>query len=331
MTENTTYLLDEFVGVRLGVPYRLFPFGKIVKNGKVREITPEFAAQFKLPHFKPAIKLGSHDEPTPAGGHVIALEVRADGLYAVPEWNDAGDKAIKDGAYRYHSPEVIWGDGAIEDPATGNLIDGPLLIGDALLHTPHLGEAAKLYSIEPINKGEKQMNETIEIPKTFWETIVAKFAAQPNEPKEQPGQQPVVVAETDEYKAVVLERDDYKAKWEAHEASEARRVVVEKYEGELKEMKADPELAKIVADLPEENAVLLMRQLKAFSAQAALGAVEGEIGDSGQSAEVDPVTAFDAEIQRVQAEKKIDYAAALREVVSVAPELYEAYRQAKEK
>jgi hypothetical protein len=111
--DNTTYLIDDYVATKTGTGYRLFPFGVIYKNGKRREITPEFASQFKLPHFKPPIKLGSHDDPTPAGGHIVALEVRADGLYAIPEWNEKGEISNTDGAYRYHSPEVIWNDGAI--------------------------------------------------------------------------------------------------------------------------------------------------------------------------------------------------------------------------
>src|SRR5574342_495432 len=94
---ETTLLIDDYVATRPGQPYRLFPFGKIVKNGKTREITPEFASQFKLPHFKPAIKLGSHEDTTPAGGHIIGLEVRDDGLYDVPELNEKGEQALADG------------------------------------------------------------------------------------------------------------------------------------------------------------------------------------------------------------------------------------------
>lgn len=327
--DDTTYLIDEFVGTRLGTPYRLFPFGKIVKGGKTREITPETASAFKLPHFKPAIKLGSHEEPTPAGGHIVALEVRDDGLYAIPEWNDKGEQAVHEGAYRYHSPEVIWGDGAIEDPNTGEFINGPLIVGDALLHMPHLGEAAKLYSVERIHEGDTKMGETIEVPKSFWETILEKFGAQP-QPEPQPTPEPVDVTQAEEFKAVAQERDDYKAKWEAHEAEQARRVVVEKFEAELKEAKAAPELAEVLADLPEEKAEAVLRQIKAFSAQAALGNVEGELGDNGAPPETDPVAAFDAAIKQVQAEKKVDYAAAVREVVSATPELYEAYKKAKE-
>src|SRR5512139_4007279 len=158
---DTTYLIDNYVTTNQGPAYRLFPFGVIYKNGKRREITPEYAAQFKLPHFRPAVKLGSHEDTTPAGGFIVALEVRDDGLYAVPEWNEKGETAMQDGAYRYHSPEVLWDDGAIENPADGSLITGPLILGDALLHMPHLGEATALYSIEPITEEQKMENVTV--------------------------------------------------------------------------------------------------------------------------------------------------------------------------
>jgi len=69
---ESLYLVEEYVALRPGDPFRLFPFGKLVKGGKEIEITPELARRFKLPHFKPPIKLGSHNEETPAGGHITA-------------------------------------------------------------------------------------------------------------------------------------------------------------------------------------------------------------------------------------------------------------------
>ena len=172
---GSDFLLDDYVATRPGDPFRLFPFGVIVKNGKRREITPEYAATFKLPHFKPPIKLGSHEDPTPAGGHILRLEVRADGLYAIPELNDKGAQAIQDGAYRYQSPEVIW-EGSLEDPTTGAPINGPLIVGDALLHTPHLGEAAALYTITPFNLGENKMSEdTVQVPKSLFDVFTSWF------------------------------------------------------------------------------------------------------------------------------------------------------------
>jgi len=147
------YFSDNYLTIQPGEPFRLLPVGKLVKDGKVRTLTRELLAKFKLPHFKPAIKLGSHADETRAGGHITGLEVRDDGLYAIPEFTDEGRAALERGDYRYHSPEIIW-DGAFEDPETGADIDGPLVVGTAMLHMPHLGERASLYSVEIIEGDE---------------------------------------------------------------------------------------------------------------------------------------------------------------------------------
>src|SRR5512146_469153 len=98
---ESMFLIDQYVSTRPGEPYRLLPFGRIVKNGTARDITRELAGKFRLPHFKPPIKLGSHEETTPAGGHIIGLQVRDDGLYAVPEMTDKGAKSLDEGDYKY--------------------------------------------------------------------------------------------------------------------------------------------------------------------------------------------------------------------------------------
>jgi hypothetical protein len=144
---RSMFVIDDFVATQAGEPYRLLKFGIIKKGGRIHVFTPEVASQFKLPPFKPAIKLGSHEETTPSGGSIVKLEVRSDGLYAYPEFTAKGHQAIAEGNFRYHSPEIVWEDGAMETNDRG-WISGPLVIGDALLHTPHLGEAAALYSAE---------------------------------------------------------------------------------------------------------------------------------------------------------------------------------------
>lgn len=156
---NSMFVMDNYVQVQPGQPYRLFPFGKIIKGGFTHVITPDYAKKFKLPHFKPAIKLGSHEDTTPAGGSISKLEVREDGLYAYPDLTEKGSKALAEGDYKYHSPEVLWDDGVIENPQTGELMSGPFIVGDALLHTPHLGEDAALYSaeIQPLTREDLQM------------------------------------------------------------------------------------------------------------------------------------------------------------------------------
>lgn len=310
---ETTYLLDNYVATKTGEPYRLFAFGRIVKNGKVREITPEYAAQFKLPHFKPAIKLGSHEETTPAGGHIIGLEVRADGLYAVPEWNEKGDSSMRDGAYRYHSPEVLWDGGAMEDPKTGDMISGPLVLGDALLHAPHLGEDAKFYTVEI--QGEKTMEEnTVSVPKSFWDSFVAPLFVKP-EPK-------VIEKLPEDYEITKQERDEYKAKLNEQAETLARNSRIEKFTAELIETKADPSLAELLADLPEEKSEAVLKQFKALSAQIDESKITAEVGSEGGEAPSDPKAAFNAAVLAIVNEKKINYNAAFEQVKVAQADLF---------
>jgi hypothetical protein len=320
--DNTTYLIDNYTTTKTGAGYRLFPFGVIYKNGKRREITPELASQFKLPHFKPAIKLGSHEDPTPAGGFIVGLEVREDGLYAVPEWNEKGEIALQDGAYRYHSPEVIWDDGAIENPTDGTMINGPLILGDALLHMPHLGEATALYSIEPTTTEEKPMSENVTIPQNMWDKFIAPLFAR--EPEVQTVE---VVKEPEDYAATKIERDELKAKIEAQEAAGNRRARVEKFTAELGETKADPALSDLLADLPDEKAEAIMRQFKALSEQINETALTGEAGVEGKGEVTtdDPKLDFNRVVVNLAEEKSINYNAAFEQVKSAQPDLFLAW------
>lgn len=311
---DTTYLVDEYMNVKTGDAYRLFPFGRIVKNGQIRDITPEMAAQFKLPHFQPAIKLGSHDETTPAGGHIKALEVRDDGLYAIPEWNDKGDGAMRDGAYRYHSPEVIWEDGALENPADGSFINGPLIVGDALLHMPHLGEATKLYSVDK-TQGVNTMDETnISVPKNLWDAFIAPLFKKPEEPQ---------VKIPEDYEAAKQERDTYKAQLETTRLETEKKTRIVKYEGELKETKADPTLAELLAGLSDESAEAVMRQFKALSEQIKDSNLIGEKGVEGVSSG-DPKAEFNAAVLNIAKEKSLSYNAAFEQAKSTHADLFKS-------
>jgi len=306
------YLYDGFVNVKMGEAYRLFPFGRVVKSGVVRDITPEYARQFKLPHFKPPIKLGSHNDETPAGGHIVALEVREDGLYAIPEWNDNGNKALTDGAYRYQSPEVIWDDGALENPTNGDHIPGPLIVGDALLHTPHLGDAAAMYGIEPITKENVMEMETNQ---TLLQSFVEKFAALVDRKPEK------VEVIPEDYEATKLERDEFKSKLEAIEQAQKKAERITKFEVELKETKADSDMAELLAGLPEEQAEAVMKQFRSLSAQIKESALTEEQGSQGEGVE-DPKAQFNALVVKYSAENKVGYNTAFDVVKAEQPDLF---------
>lgn len=313
----STRLFDEFISTRVGEPFRLFPFGQIVKNGQKREITPEYARQFRLPHFKPPIKLGSHGDDTAAGGHIIELLVRDDGLYAVPEWNEKGTQALKDGAYRYQSPEVIFDDDrGLENPQTGDLMKGPLVLGDALLHTPHLGELAALYSIEPIENKEKDMAENISVPVGLWEKFTALLDAKlnPTEPEK-------IEVVPEDYEAAKKERDEFATRLQAIEDEATHKELVAKFEGELQETKADPEMADILADLPEEKAEAIMKQFRALSEQINESNLTEEKGTEGEGL-VDPQAQFNAAVLAYASEKGKSYTQAFEAIKVEKPELF---------
>ena len=330
---DSIYLIDEFVAVKAGEPFRLFKFGKLIKDGVARLITPELAAKFKLPHFKPPIKRGSHAEETPAAGHIMALEVREDGLWALPEYNEKGLQAVKDGDYRYHSPEVIW-DGWLEDPETGDKLDGPLIVGDALLHTPHLGEATALYSIEVDNGGNEVMTiQDEKVPISMVERIIGAFTASNTtntlEVLESEPQEPPETFKA-EYDAAQAEVDQLTAEVQAFKDAGQKQGRVDHFAAEFSKVEAvedNVDLFSILADLPEETANQLMVIIKAIAEQARVANLTEDVGDAGANVEGDPTAAFDAAIKGVMADKKVGYNTAFDMVRANQADVFNAYQE----
>lgn len=316
------YLIDQYITPKAGEPYRLLPIGPIYKNGKKRNVTKDMVARFKLPHFKPPIKLGSHDDVTPAGGHIVGLEVREDGLYAVPEWVETGTQATESGAYRYHSPEIIWEGGYLEHPTTGEKIEGPLVVGDALLHTPHLGESVAFYSYQ---KGENTMSDEM-VSVGLLEKLSALFTPKSppvelapaiDTPQPDDGGVDNLSTQVDEYRAKV---DEYAAKIAKLEADAARRERVAHYSANIK----DDELVNVLAELDEETADKLAQKFAALQKQADLALPPLGSAQSGEGAG----TLHDA-VLAYQSEHTADYNTAVRAVLKENPELATQWRTGK--
>lgn len=330
--------IDEYVTTTPGAPFRLFKFGTVTKGGKKRNITPDYARTFKLPHFKPAIKLGSHDDTTPAGGSIIGLEVRDDGLYAIPELTDKGVRAWVDGDYRYHSPEVIW-EGGLENSATGEIIRGPLIVGDALLHTPALGEDAALYSVIE----EVSMDETVSVPKGFWDKLMERFDAlfaPAPAPEKEP--EPVVEAQPDQFAALQAKADEYKAQLDALQAEKDRMVAEQAHRDQLtaiaEELKADKfgghfaeptQAAEMLAGMGEEARAWVMQTFAALSAKVDTSALYSEKGSGGEALPDDPIAALDVAIRARMGEKHETYEAAMVGLKTERPDLFSAYKGGK--
>jgi hypothetical protein len=324
---------DAFVITRPGEAYRLLPFGQIKRasGGPTHNLTPESAAKFKLPHFKPPVKMGSHKDTTPAGGHIIGLEVRDDGLYAIPEWTDKGQTAATDGSYRYHSPEIIWDGGAIEDATTGQWINGPLIVGDALLHTPALGEATALYTSQYSNQGAEQMpEETVQVPKGLWEQLTALL--KPAKEPQAPTQPEMSIPE--EYTVAMKERDEYKVRFAQMEADKLHAEVVTKLTADLQDKKfgkefdgkAAGEAAEVLAGMTTEQAEWVMSRLSAQAARIDYSKV-GELGTDGANAISDPREAFAAAVQSKMKTGKMTYQDAYALAKDEAPDLFKAYAE----
>lgn len=304
----------DFVATHPGEPYRFLPLRNIFKNGEAIDAA-KLAEHFRLPHFKPPIKIGTHDDTAPAAGHIVALEVRGDWLYAVPEWTDKGVELLRDGAYRYHSPEIIW-EGGLENPFDGSIIPAPLVVGDALLHTPHLGDEVALYIAEGV---EKMTNETISVPASLWDKFTAWFDARLKGAEEPRHETPAV--DVAQYEAAQRERDEYRAKLAQIEAEAQRRERVEKYSAQLRETKADASLAELLADVPEETAAKIMEQFRALSAQINESALLDEKGKEGAE-QTDPKAVFNALVLERAATAKIPYNTAFDIVKNENPELF---------
>jgi len=315
------FLVDEYVYTRPGEPYRLFPLGDLYDDGgkMYQSFTSDFAKTFKLPHFKPPIKIGSHAENAPAAGHIVGLEVRESGLYAIPEYNKTGIEALERGDYRYHSPEVYWEtDTGMVDPLTGKPIEGPLIWGDALLHTPKLGEAAALYTIE-LKGGQHMGIENVEVPKTLWDKFTAWFNKRVDE--SEPAE-PVAPEVPEEFKAALKERDELKAQMQALEAEKARIARRDSFAAQLKETKVAEGADKLAA-MTDETAAWVIQNFKALSAQINESALLGELGTTGEGAG-DPSKTIDEAVKALAAEKEISYPEAMIILAHDKPEMFKA-------
>jgi len=321
---------DEYVATRPGDAYRLLPFGVIKRaaGGASHNLTPEMAAKFHLPHFKPPVKLGSHEDTTPAGGHIISLEVRSDGLYAVPEWTDKGATASTDGSYRYHSPEIIWEDGAIEDATTGEWINGPLIVGDALLHVPALGEATALYTSQFKQGVEPMTEETVQVPKGLWEQLSALF--KPATPAQEPQK-----VNPEELAAAIQQRDDLKAQIAKIEADKLHAETVTKLAADLrgekfgKEFEGDaaPAAAEVLAGMSKEQQEWVTTRLAAMSKRIDYSKITAELGTDGANTYSDPRQAFHAAVMDKVRTTKLAYDKALQIVKEESPDLFKAYTE----
>ena len=226
----------------------------------------------------------------------------------------------------------------MENPTDGSKIEGPLIIGTALLHTPHMGEAAALFEAVPsFNKGERHMSdEMVNVPKSWFDKMLEFFTpkapAEPTPelaPVEPPAGDPVQMT------AVVHERDEYKAKFEALEAAQAKadqlsairaEFATEEFGAAYIELGKAPEAAEMMARMDEDMRQWCMQTFRALSKQINESGLTADIGATGEGdAASDPSHALNQMVLKVASEKKVDYNTAFAAVRLEHPKIVEAY------
>lgn len=320
---DKTYLLDSYVTEKPGDPFRLFQYKSIFKGGKKREITKE--TKFNFPQWSPQIKLGSHKDECPAGGSITSLDYRDDGIWANVELNEEGREAFEKGKWKFQSPEVIW-EGGVEDPDNGEIIEGPLIVGVALLHTPHLGNDAALYTYEQLEDNSMtELTEVVEQNTTVMKKILSIF----EKPEPEPAPQP----ETEDYSAIEKERDDYAAELKTLKADKEKAELMTAIKGEFEkeefgtayiELGKTEKAAEMLAEMSDEQRAWVIQEFGALSKQIDESKLTGELGED------DPVPlagtdAFSTAVTEHQKENKVEYMAAVQAVAKEKPELYASY------
>lgn len=328
MQNESVFLIDGFSAATINerdmeVKIRLFPFGVIYKDGISKQIDREYASKFRLPHYQPPLKIGSHKQEAVGGGKYYALEVGDDGLYGLAKLNDNGWRALKEKHYGYHSPEVIWEGGFLENPSDGSRIEGPMIVGDALLHNPHLGESTALYSIEPkTDIGDNKMDENmVPVPESFLARLMSTFTRK--EEVEERGAQV-----SDEFAAKLQASQDkitaLESQVKAMEAEAARKGRVAEFASKLKNEPV--ETAEILAELDDDVAEKLVGRFNAVAAQAAHN-VDQDVGNSGNGDELNsnPSEILIKSVDAYCAEHGVDFNAGFDAVAKENPEIVSEY------
>jgi len=336
MGKTIRYFVDSYVQTEVGEPFRLLPFGKLYRGEHVIDFTPEMAERVRLPHYKPPIKLGGHADDLPAGGHIVGLEVRDDGLYGVPEWTEKGQQRMAEGDYRYQSPEILW-DGWIEDATTGNRTEGPAITGMALLHNPALGEAAAFYSANSDEHEEAHMSDTVQVPASIWERALDALTGGGQETQPEPNGQPPQPqrGESDQLAALkekagqvdelTAKVEQYESRIAEMEAQERRAERVAHFAAEFEDTAAadDKELHEALADLDDEQADKIVQKFKALAAQVD-DSLEEDVGASGDGQGADsPQAKVDAAVKAKMTETGTGYVEAFEAVRREQPDLFQ--------
>ena len=160
--------------------------------------------------------------------------------------------------------------------------------------------------------------ENFTVPTSFWEKFIAPLLTKPAEVKEV-----VKVVEPEDYSTTKAELEQFKAQVELQKAEADKKARVEKFETELKDTKANVSISSILAGLSDEEAGVVMKEIRALSEQINVTEIAKEVGSPADAID-DPKAAFNAAVLAVVKEKGINYNAAFEHVKNSQPEMFKS-------
>lgn len=278
-------------------------------------------------------------EEAKAAGWIMDLSCKDDGLYAKVEWTPQAAEYIKNGEYRYISPEFA--DEFLDE--YGKEFDGAVLLAAALTNRPFLkGMApATLSDKNKIKKGEENMNFKESVAKVLGLSgevedkqilsaltkvsaplVEARQALGLNEGDDLVGGIKKLLAERETTKTEITLLSE-----KVENLSKAQRTTkaTAKVEKLLAEKRIVPAQREALISLAEKDEATFDLVTKDMPVLSVLGGPVGSGEDTIVTGE-DPKKEFDAAVNvKLKANPSLSYLNASREVQKENPKLAEAY------
>ena len=309
-------------GGRPGGWLRLLPVGTFARFGRTVRVTPamvrEMAAHFgRVPETGVPVTV-AHNDAAGKVGDVVEVDARPDGLWGRIRWSATGARLLAEGAFRYLSPEVIWGPVDYDGRVVRNV-----LAGVSLVNQPFFGRRVSLFCLRGARAGatgggnqyrEGFMQEMMQTRQGVVDRFLARLAGR-------------LLARLVMW--LLPGAAEAQTRLDELEAAEAEHALAARFgalQGDgLGRDGVDRlvQVARFDAALADE----LAGQFRALLAQNAQAALFEEIGASGAEA-VGPVERFNAAVKESMHACGLDYAAAGQKVAAEQPELYRAYQSA---
>ncbi|MBN1284903.1 MAG: hypothetical protein JXB47_05875 [Anaerolineae bacterium] len=319
---------------------RILPVGTFARFGRKATVTPQ-AVREMAAHFGRVPETGvpvtrAHDDAAGKVGDVVEVQARADGLWGRIRWTAAGLRLLAEGAFRYLSPEVVWGPVDYDGRTVRNV-----LAGLSLVNQPFFGRAVSLFRLRPqrsqYGSGKERFMETD--MKTRLEDEEPTNGVAQGQPKLPPRRAAGLLDRllgwlANRLAALLIkwllpQAQDTQARLDDLEAQQEEQTLEARF-GALEGAGLGKGWAWRLAQVARYDAALadaIAARFEALLAQSARAALFGEIGGSGGQA-AGPVEQFNAAVKSAMYTYGLDYAGAGKKIAAEQPELYTEYQRA---